>query len=79
MDATLLCIEILQRIASGVQIVRVKLVEGYYDILEPRAKGPLNHPDPSVRSYAELTLRGIEVFSIPEDSYGYIFYVLQRC
>jgi trans-aconitate methyltransferase len=53
-------------------------VDGYYDTLEPRAKALLDHPDPSVREYAADTVREIEVFQGSEDSYGYVFYVLER-
>jgi SAM-dependent methyltransferase len=53
-------------------------VDGYYDILAPRAKALLDHPDPSVRDFAAETVREIEVFQCSEDSYGYVFYVLQR-
>lgn len=50
----------------------------YYDILEPRAKSLANHSDVAVRNFAVETLREIEIFKISEDSYGYVFYVLQR-
>ena len=53
-------------------------IDGYYDILGPRAKGLLDHPDPSVRDFASETVREIEVFQCSEDSYGYVFYALQR-
>ncbi len=53
-------------------------VEGYYDLLAPRAQALLEHPDPSVRDFAAETAREIEVFQCSEDSYGYVFYVLQR-
>ncbi len=53
-------------------------VEGYYDVLEPRAKALVNHPDSSVRDFAVETVKGIEVFECSESSYGYVFYVLQR-
>lgn len=53
-------------------------VEGYYDILEPRAKALADHPDSSVRDFALETVREIEIFKASEDSYGYVFYVLQR-
>jgi SAM-dependent methyltransferase len=53
-------------------------VDGYYDTLLPRAKLLLNHPDSSVREFAAETVREIEVFEGSEDSYGYVFYVLQR-
>jgi SAM-dependent methyltransferase len=53
-------------------------VEGFYDVLEPRAKALVNHPDPSVRAFAVETVKEIEAFAHSEDSYGYVFYVLQR-
>jgi SAM-dependent methyltransferase len=53
-------------------------VKDYYDILEPRAKSLLNHSDVAVRDLAVGTLKEIETFRISEDSYGYVFYVLQR-
>ena len=53
-------------------------IDGYYDILEPRAKTLLDHPDDAVREFASETIREIEVFGQSEGSYGYVFYVLQR-
>jgi SAM-dependent methyltransferase len=53
-------------------------VEGYYDILGPRAKALIDHPDASVRNFAIETVKEIETFERSEDSYGYVFYVLQR-
>jgi cyclopropane fatty-acyl-phospholipid synthase-like methyltransferase len=53
-------------------------VDGYYDILAPRARTLLEHPDSSVRDFAAETVREIEVFECAEDSYGYVFYVLHR-
>jgi hypothetical protein len=53
-------------------------VDGYYDVLAPRARTLLNHPDAAVRDFAAETVREIEVFDRSEDSYGYVFYVLQR-
>jgi hypothetical protein len=53
-------------------------VDGYYDILAPRASGLLDHSDPGVRDFAEETVREIEVFQRFGDSYGYVFFVLQR-
>jgi len=52
--------------------------KNYYDILEPRAKSLLNHSDVAVRDFAVETIKEIEIFKISEDSYGYVFYVLQR-
>jgi SAM-dependent methyltransferase len=53
-------------------------VKDYYDILEPRAKLLVNHSDVAVRDFAVETLKEIETFKISEESYGYVFYVLQR-
>ena len=53
-------------------------MKDYYDILEPRAKSLANHSDLALRDFALETLREIETFKIAEDSYGYVFYVLQR-
>ncbi|PSB53178.1 class I SAM-dependent methyltransferase [Chamaesiphon polymorphus] len=53
-------------------------IEGYYDVLEPRATALVSHPDSSVRNLAIETLKEIDTFNHSEDSYGYVFYVLQR-
>jgi trans-aconitate methyltransferase len=53
-------------------------MEDYYDVLEPRAKALVDHPDASVRDFAVETVKEIEIFRRSEDSYGYVFYVLQR-
>jgi hypothetical protein len=53
-------------------------VEGYYDVLEPRAQALIDHPDSSVRDLAIATLQEIEIFHHAENSYGYVFYILQR-
>jgi trans-aconitate methyltransferase len=53
-------------------------VEGYYDVLEPRAKGLLSHPEAPVRELAAGMIREIEIFELFENSYAYVFYVLQR-
>jgi cyclopropane fatty-acyl-phospholipid synthase-like methyltransferase len=53
-------------------------VKDYYDVLEPRAKSLANHSDVAVRDFAIETLKEIETFRISEDSYGYVFYILQR-
>ena len=53
-------------------------VEGYYDLLEPRARALIDHPDSSVRDFAAGILKEIEIFKSSEDSYGYVFYVLRR-
>ena len=53
-------------------------VTGYYDVLGPRARQLLDHPEPSVRALAADTLREIEIFQQSDESYGYVFYVAQR-
>ncbi len=53
-------------------------VEGYYDILEPRAKALLDHPDESVKAFAAETIEEIRIFGCSEDSYGYVFYIMQK-
>lgn len=69
--------------ASGYRVLDTVLlppktwVEGYYDVLEPRARSLLDHPDSGVRKCAQEMLKEIEVFQISEGCYGYVFYVLQ--
>jgi hypothetical protein len=53
-------------------------VDGYYDVLGPRARQMLEHPDAVVRALAADTLQEIEIFQQADDSYGYVFYVAQR-
>jgi SAM-dependent methyltransferase len=53
-------------------------VKDYYAVLEPRAKSLMNHSDVDVRNFAIETLKEIEIFKISENSYGYVFFVLQR-
>jgi SAM-dependent methyltransferase len=53
-------------------------LKDYYDVLEPRAKSLVNHSDVDVRNFAVETLKEIETFKISENSYGYVFFVLQR-
>jgi len=53
-------------------------VKDYYDILEPRARSLVNHSDVAVRDFAVETLKEIETFRNAEDSYGYVFYIVQR-
>ncbi|MGQ0794345.1 MAG: SAM-dependent methyltransferase [Deltaproteobacteria bacterium] len=53
-------------------------VEGYYDILERRAKALITHPDSSVRDFAAETIKEIEIFAISDESYGYVFFSMQR-
>jgi SAM-dependent methyltransferase len=53
-------------------------VDGYYDLLEPRARALFDHPDEAVRVFAAETVQEIRVFGRSEDSYGYVFYVMQK-
>jgi trans-aconitate methyltransferase len=66
------------RLLTTYTLPREAWVDGYYDILAPRAKALLDHPDPAVRDFAAETAKEIEVFHGSEDSYGYVFYALQR-
>jgi trans-aconitate methyltransferase len=66
------------RVLTTYTIPKEAWVEGYYDILEPRAKTLVDHPDSSVRDFATETVKEIEIFKCSEDSYGYVFYILQR-
>jgi SAM-dependent methyltransferase len=66
------------KVLTTYTLPRQAWVDGYYDVLAPRAKILLDHPDSSVRDFAAETVREIEVFQCSEDSYGYVFYVLQR-
>ena len=53
-------------------------LKDYYDILEPRAKTLVRHSDIAVRDFAVETLKEISMFKKAQDSYGYVFFVLQR-
>lgn len=53
-------------------------IEGYYEALEPRAAALIGHKDLAVRSFAQETLKEIEIFNSAGGSYGYVFYLLQR-
>lgn len=53
-------------------------VDGYYEVLEPRATAFLDHPDESVREFAAATLEKIRIFGCSEESYGYVFYVMRK-
>ena len=66
------------RVLTTYTLPKEAWVEGYYDVLEPRAKALVDHPDASVRDFAVETLKEIEIFLRSEESYGYVFYVLQR-
>lgn len=66
------------RVLTTYTLPREAWVEGYYDLLEPRAKALIDHPDSSVRDFAAENVKEIEIFNSSEDSYGYVFYVLRR-
>jgi SAM-dependent methyltransferase len=66
------------RLVNTHALPRGAWADGYYDILAPRAKALLDHPDPRVRDFATETIQEIGVFQCSEDSYGYVFYVLRR-
>lgn len=66
------------RVLATYTLPRAAWIEGYYEVLAPRAQALLDHPDRSARDLAAATLREIEIFGRSEDSYGYVFYMLQR-
>lgn len=53
-------------------------VDGYHDVLEPRALKPITHNDATVRAFAEELLTEIEIFRRSEGSYGYTFFIPER-
>lgn len=53
-------------------------IDGYYDVLAPRARALLEHSQADVRDLAAETLREIEIFERSEGSYGYVFFILAR-
>ncbi|WP_218068255.1 class I SAM-dependent methyltransferase [Candidatus Thiosymbion oneisti] len=66
------------RILATHTLPRATWIEGYYDRLEPRARSLLDHPDQAVRDFASETLEEIRIFGSSEDSYGYVFYVMEK-
>lgn len=54
-------------------------INGYYDTLGPRARSLLHHEDETVRTMAAENIEEIAIFDLAEQSYGYVFYVLQPC
>ena len=53
-------------------------VEGYYDLLGPRAHTLLSHEDPAAREAASDIVKEIQIFEQAEGSYGYVFFALER-
>jgi SAM-dependent methyltransferase len=53
-------------------------IEDYYDILYPRAKALVGHPDPAVGRLAAATIKEVDTFTTAQGSFGYVFYVLRR-
>lgn len=45
---------------------------------DSEAKEDGDHPDKSVRDFAAETIEEIRIFGCSEDSYGYVFYVMQK-
>ena len=66
------------KIFNTYTIPREAWIKDYYDVLESRAKSLANHADVAVGDFALETLKEIEIFKISQDSYGYVFFVLQR-
>lgn len=66
------------RLFNTYTLPREAWVKDYYDVLEPRAKSLVKHSDLAVRDFAVETLKEIETSRISEDSYGYVFFILQR-
>jgi SAM-dependent methyltransferase len=66
------------KIFNTYTVPREAWIKDYYDVLESRAKSLVNHADIAVRDFAVETLKEIEIFRISQDSYGYVFFVLQR-
>jgi SAM-dependent methyltransferase len=66
------------KIFNTYTLPRETWVRDYYDILGPRATSLVNHSDVAVRDFAVETVKEIETFEISEDSYGYVFFILQR-
>jgi SAM-dependent methyltransferase len=66
------------RIFNTYTLPREAWTKDYYDVLEPRAKSLVNHSELEVKTFAVEMLKEIEAFKISENSYGYVFFVLQR-
>lgn len=66
------------RVLDHFTLPREAWIDGYYDVLGPRAEAFLDHEDAAVREFAAATVTEIDVFDAAPGSYGYEFLVLQR-
>jgi hypothetical protein len=66
------------RVLEAHTLPREAWLDGYYDVLGPRAQALVDHPDASVRDLATRTLEEIRVFERAEGSYGYVAFVLRH-
>jgi len=66
------------RLLSTHTLAREAWTAGYYDVLRGRANSLAQHVDAGVRAFAAETLKEIDVFEHHGESYGYVFYALER-
>jgi SAM-dependent methyltransferase len=66
------------RLLATRTVARRGWMEGYYDVLEGRARALAAHESATVRELARETLEEIAVFEASAGSYGYVLYALQR-
>ena len=66
------------RVLSTFTLPREAWTRGFYDVLDPRAHELLEHEDEDVADFAASMLEEIEVFEMSGDSFGYVFFALQR-
>lgn len=66
------------KIFNTYTLPREAWMKEYYEVLESRAKSLANHSDVALRDFVAETLKEIETFEISENSYGYVFFILQR-
>lgn len=53
-------------------------VEGYYDVLGPRAEARRQDPDQAVRAFAAALLEEIRIHAANGGGFAYVFYVLRK-
>jgi len=51
---------------------------GYHEVLGPRARAVVDHPNEAVRAFAAEVLAEIDLLQVAGTSYGYVFYALER-